>query len=157
LTIIIWKEFVKESFMEIMEIMEYLPHRYPFLMVDRVLETTENKITGIKNVTINEPFFQGHFPGDPIMPGVMIVEGMAQCGGLLVLKQVEDRKSVSPYFAAIDKVKFKRPVRPGDQLRYEVEITVNRGTLCKMTGKTFVGTELACEAEMTAVIVKRNQ
>jgi beta-hydroxyacyl-ACP dehydratase FabZ len=146
--------------MDIMKIMEYLPHRYPILLVDRVLEITETeegnqKIVGLKNVSINEPFFQGHFPGDPIMPGVLIVEGMAQCGGILVLQQREDRDEISPYFAAIDKVKFKRPVRPGDQLRYEIEILKMKGSICKMKGKTFVGNELATEAEMTAVVVKR--
>lgn len=142
--------------MDIMEIMKFIPHRYPFLLVDRVLETTENKIKGIKNVTINEPFFQGHFPGDPIMPGVLIVEGMAQCGGILVLKRIEDRSNISPYFAAIDGVRFKRPVRPGDQLRYEIEIIKGNDRLCKMKGQAFVGDELACEAEMTAVVVKRS-
>lgn len=143
--------------MDILEIMRYIPHRYPFLLVDRVIENTENKIIGIKNVTINESFFQGHFPGDPIMPGVLIVEGMAQCGGILVLKNREDRNEISPYFAAIDKVKFKRPVRPGDQLKYVVEITVNKPSICKMKGEAFVNDELACEAEMTAVVVKREK
>ena len=141
--------------MDIMEIMQYIPHRFPFLLVDRVLEADETKIIGIKNVSINEPFFQGHFPGDPIMPGVLIVEGMAQCGGILVLKNREDREKLSPYFAAIDNVRFKRPVRPGDQLRYEITITKMSSRMGKMTGKTFVGDELACEADMTAVIVEK--
>lgn len=144
--------------MDIMEIMKYIPHRYPFLLVDKITETGENTITGIKNVTINEPFFQGHFPQDPIMPGVLIVEGMAQCGGIWVLSQFseEERAKTSPYFAAIDGVKFKRPIRPGDQLRYEIEILKFRGKrMGKMKGRTFVGDELACEAEMTAVVVQR--
>jgi len=141
--------------MDIMEIMNTLPHRYPFLMVDRIIEITESKVVGIKNVTINEPFFQGHFPGDPIMPGVMIVEGMAQCGGIAVLKNREDRDKISPYFAAIDGVRFKRPVRPGDQIRYEITLLKNSSRLAKMKGQTFVGDELACEAEMTAVVVER--
>ena len=148
--------------MDVVEIIKYLPHRYPFLLVDRVIKIEngeQKKIVGIKNVSINEPFFQGHFPGDPIMPGVLIVEGMAQCGGILVLKEVlteEERKNSSPYFAAIDGVKFKRPVRPGDQIRYEIEIVNMKRTIAKMKGQAFVNDELACEAEMTAVIVRRS-
>lgn len=147
--------------MEILEIMKYLPHRYPFLLVDKIINTENGetkKIIGLKNVTINEHFFQGHFPGDPIMPGVLIIEGMAQCGGILVIKELlteEERKNSSPYFAAIDNVKFRKPVRPGDQIRYEIDIINMKKTIAKMRGKAFVGDDLVCEAEMTAIIAKR--
>lgn len=150
-----------EGQLNVVDIMGYLPHRYPFLLVDRVLEIGEDKIIGIKNVTINENFFQGHFPGDPIMPGVLLVEGMAQCGGMLVLQRIEEgrRKELATYFTGIDKVRFKRAVRPGDQIRYEVELPVLKGSedrmLGKMIGKVFIGDELACSAEMKAMIFKR--
>lgn len=146
----------KMDTMEVMEIMKYLPHRYPFLMVDRVLEINEEKIVAIKNITINEPQFQGHFPKDAIMPGVLLIEGMAQCGGLLVLKfsDQEDLSKVSTYFTSIDKVKFKTAVRPGDTVRYEVSLTQKSSMMCKFQGQVFVGDKLACKAEFSAVIVK---
>ena len=106
------------SIIEIQEILEYLPHRYPFLLVDRVIEYEEmSRIVGIKNVTINEPFFQGHFPGVPIMPGVLIIESMAQLGGVLLFKAIPDRDTKLVFFAGIEKARFRRPVVPGDQLR----------------------------------------
>ena len=114
--------------MDVTRIMELLPHRYPFLLVDRILEIQgTRKIVGLKNVTINEPFFQGHFPGHPIMPGVLIVEAMAQTGGLLLMEQVKDRDNKVVYFMSLDAVKFRKPVVPGDQLRMEVEMLQFRG------------------------------
>ena len=136
------------------EIHQILPHRYPFLLVDRILDYTLNeKITGLKNVTINEPFFQGHFPGKPIMPGVLIVEAMAQVGGILATKSAPDLMERRLfYFMAMDKVKFRRPVVPGDQLILEV-VALRRGQrVWRMQGKAFVGENLVAEAELTAAI-----
>ena len=121
--------------LDIKEILEILPHRYPFVMIDRILDYEEaNYITGIKNVTINEPFFQGHFPGHPIMPAVLIVEAMAQIGGVLLMSGFEDPKGKIVYFSGIDNARFRQPVTPGDQLRFELEMQKLRGTLCKMHG-----------------------
>lgn len=142
--------------MDITRILEVIPHRYPFLLVDRIVEVVENRrIVGLKNVTINEPFFQGHFPGHPIMPGVLIVETMAQVGGFLLLESVEDVSSKVVYFMSMDGVKFRRPVVPGDQLRLEVEMLQFRGRTCKMRGEAYVDGQLACEAEMMARVVDR--
>jgi len=141
--------------MDILEIMDFLPHRYPFLMVDRVDDIEDNRIIGIKNVTINEPFFQGHFPGRPIMPGVLIVEGMAQCGGILAFKNVPNYKEKLVYFASLDNVKFRKPVFPGDTIRYEIEIIRFTGKICKMQGKTYVNNEVVCEADMLATLMDR--
>lgn len=142
--------------MDIQKIMQALPHRYPFLLVDRILEVDEGKrIVGLKNVTINEPFFPGHFPGHPVMPGVLIVEAMAQTGGLLLMDQVEDPASKVVYFMSIDKVKFRKPVVPGDQLRFELEMVRFRGKTCQMRGVATVDGEKVCEAEMMAAIVDR--
>ena len=141
--------------MDILEVMDYLPHRYPFLMVDKITSIEDKKIVGIKNVTMNEQFFQGHFPGRPIMPGVLQVEGMAQCGGILAFKNLEDRKDKLVFFATWDNVKFRRPVVPGDVLRYEIELVRFSGRICKMKGKTFVGDELACEADMMATLTDK--
>jgi UDP-3-O-[3-hydroxymyristoyl] N-acetylglucosamine deacetylase/3-hydroxyacyl-[acyl-carrier-protein] dehydratase len=142
--------------LDITRIMQALPHRYPFLLVDRVLEIEAGKrITAIKNVTINEPFFQGHFPGHPIMPGVLIVEAMAQAGGLLLMDHFEEPESKVVYFMAIDGVKFRKPVLPGDQLRFEVEMVQFRGRTCRMRGETFVEGRVVCEAEMMAQVVDR--
>jgi UDP-3-O-[3-hydroxymyristoyl] N-acetylglucosamine deacetylase/3-hydroxyacyl-[acyl-carrier-protein] dehydratase len=117
------------------EIMKVLPHRYPFLLVDRILEIEENKrIVGVKNVTINEPFFAGHFPGHPVMPGVLIIEAMAQVGGMLLMGSVKDAESKVVYFMSLDNVKFRKPVKPGDQIRFELEVTQIRGMVCKMRG-----------------------
>jgi UDP-3-O-[3-hydroxymyristoyl] N-acetylglucosamine deacetylase/3-hydroxyacyl-[acyl-carrier-protein] dehydratase len=139
------------------EIMKVLPHRYPFLLVDRIIEVEDTKrIVGIKNVTINEPFFQGHFPGHPIMPGVLIVEAMAQTGGMLLMEMVGepyDRKVV--YFMSLDNVKFRRPVKPGDQLRLELEMVQMRGAVCKMHGVARVEGEVVAEADMAAMVRDR--
>ena len=136
------------------EIQKILPHRYPFLLVDRILEFTLNeKVVGLKNVTVNEPFFQGHFPGKPIMPGVLIVEAMAQAGGILAFKsnpQHIGKKLI--YFLAIDKVKFRKPVVPGDQLILELTAVRRGQKVWKMQGKAFVRENLVAEAELTASI-----
>ncbi len=142
--------------MDINAIHSIMPHRYPFLLVDRVLSLEEGKrVVAIKNVTINEPFFNGHFPGHPIMPGVLIVEAMAQAGGLLLLNTVENPQGKLLYFMGIDKVRFRKPVLPGDQLRFEVEMLQFRRGICKMAGKTYVDGELVTEAELMATIVER--
>jgi UDP-3-O-[3-hydroxymyristoyl] N-acetylglucosamine deacetylase / 3-hydroxyacyl-[acyl-carrier-protein] dehydratase len=142
--------------LDIGAIMRILPHRYPFLLIDRILDIVpEKSVSALKNVTINEPFFEGHFPGHPIMPGVLIVEAMAQAGGFLLLNTVENPQSKVVYFLGIDGVRFRRPVMPGDQLRFELKmISFRRGT-CKMTGETFVGDTLVCEAEMLATVVDK--
>ncbi|HZJ00895.1 MAG TPA: bifunctional UDP-3-O-[3-hydroxymyristoyl] N-acetylglucosamine deacetylase/3-hydroxyacyl-ACP dehydratase [Gemmatimonadaceae bacterium] len=138
------------------EIMRVLPHRYPFLLVDRILEIEPNKrVVGIKNVTINEPFFQGHFPGHPIMPGVLIVEAMAQVGGMLLLGPMEDPESKVVYFMSLDNVRFRRPVKPGDQIIFEVEIIQIRGKIAKTRGVARVDGEVVAEAEMAAMVRDR--
>ena len=139
------------------EIKKILPHRFPFLLVDRITEMDLNeRIVGIKNVTINEPFFEGHFPGNPIMPGVLIVEAMAQVGGILarlsVEKSVENVEDVAIYFMSIDKVKFRKPVIPGDQLVFEVMPLRKGSKVWKMAGKAFVNNMLVAEAELMATI-----
>jgi UDP-3-O-[3-hydroxymyristoyl] N-acetylglucosamine deacetylase/3-hydroxyacyl-[acyl-carrier-protein] dehydratase len=141
--------------MGIEEILKVLPHRYPMLLVDRILEVhgTE-RIVGLKNVTINEPFFQGHFPGHPVMPGVLIVEAMAQVGGLLVMSAMKLPENAVVYFLSIDGVKFRRPVVPGDQLRFEVETVQVRGKTVKMKGRGLVEGKVAAEAEFMAQIVE---
>jgi beta-hydroxyacyl-ACP dehydratase FabZ len=142
--------------MDTRKIMEILPHRYPFLLVDRILEVQgTERIVGLKNVTINEPFFQGHFPGHPIMPGVLIVEAMAQTGGLLLMEQVADREKKVVYFMALDNVKFRKPVLPGDQLRLEVEMLQFRGKVARMKGTALVDGQVVTEAEMMACVVDR--
>lgn len=128
------------------EIQEILPHRYPMLLVDRILEVSERRVVGLKNVTANEFFFQGHFPGYPIMPGVLVVEAMAQCGGVLALRSKEDRERKVVLFASIDNCRFRSPVRPGDQLRLELDIVRKRGSVIKMQGRAFVDGRLAAEA-----------
>ena len=133
-----------------------LPHRYPFLLVDRIIEVEEQKrIVGIKNVTINEPFFQGHFPGHPVMPGVLIIEAMAQVGGMLLMGTVDDPHNKVVYFIALDNVRWRRPVKPGDQLRFELEVVQIRGSVCKMRGVAKVDGELAAEADMAAMVRDR--
>ena len=138
------------------EIMQVLPHRYPFLLIDRVIEMDPPKrIVGIKNVTINEPFFQGHFPGHPIMPGVLIVEAMAQVGGMLLMGAVPDPESKVVYFTSLNNVKWRKPVKPGDQLRFELEMLQVRGMMCRMQGYAKVDGEVVCEAEMSAMVRKK--
>lgn len=133
----------------IKDIQNVIPHRYPFLLVDRIEEIIPGKkIIGYKNVTINEEFFQGHYPQHPIMPGVLIVESMAQIGGFLMMESVEDGKDKLPFFAGIDKARFRRPVVPGDKLKVEAEIVKLRGKIGKITAKAYVEDELAAEAEL---------
>ncbi len=147
----------KEPLLDINAIMNYLPHRPPFLLVDRVLELSDSLIIGSKNVSMNEPFFTGHFPNEPVMPGVLIVESMAQCGGILVLKQVDDPGEYSTYFLKIDNVKFKRKVVPGDTLILKLQLLepIRRG-IAKMHGQAFVGNQVAAEGDLMARIVKNN-
>jgi 3-hydroxyacyl-[acyl-carrier-protein] dehydratase len=140
--------------LDINGIQKILPHRYPFLMVDAIEEMERwKRIVGIKNVTINEIYFQGHFPGKPIMPGVLIIESMAQTGGLLLLKEVPDREKKLVYFVAIDNARFRRPVVPGDQLRIEVNVIAWRGTFCKLEGRATVNGELVAEATLMSKMV----
>jgi len=135
------------------DIMKVLPHRYPFLLVDRILEIQErSRIVGLKNVTINEPFFQGHFPGHPIMPGVLIIEAMAQVGGMLLMGSFEEPESKVVYFMSLDNVKYRRPVKPGDQLIFELDLTQIRGPVCKMRGLAKVDGEVVAEADMAAMV-----
>ena len=144
--------------MDISKIMDYLPHRYPFLLVDRIIEVEgQKRIVGIKNVTINEPFFQGHFPGHPIMPGVLIIEAMAQVGGMLLMSHFEGQDSDNKvvYFMSLDHVKFRRPVVPGDQIRFELDMLQFRGKTCKMKGAGFVDGQIVAEAEMMAMVVDK--
>jgi 3-hydroxyacyl-[acyl-carrier-protein] dehydratase len=137
-------------------IQRILPHRYPFLMVDAILEMEPKKrIVGVKNVTINEDYFVGHFPSQPIMPGVLIIESMAQTGGLLLLQEVKDRDQKLLYFVAIDNARFRRPVVPGDQLIVEVIVVAFRGDFCKLTGRATVNGELAAEATLMCKMVDR--
>lgn len=147
---------MKKSF-DILDILEIMPHRYPFLMVDRIVSLEKDKVVGIKNVTINEPFFHGHFPDEPVMPGVLIIESMAQAGGFLLLNRLEETKDKLPYFMKIDKVKFRFPVRPGDQLRLEVTMKRFREKLCIIEGKAFVEEKLVAEGELTAAIIKKGE
>jgi 3-hydroxyacyl-[acyl-carrier-protein] dehydratase len=138
----------------ITEIMDTLPHRYPFLLIDRVTELQEKEyIKGIKNVTINEPFFQGHFPGQPIMPGVLIIEAMAQIAGILAYRSGVEGRSM--YFMSIENAKFRRPVVPGDQLNFEVRAIKQRGTVWKFAGSATVDAKVVAEAEITAMITDR--
>lgn len=145
-----------ETIFDVQEIMEFLPHRYPFLLVDRIVELEELKrIVAIKNVTFNEPFFQGHFPGVPIMPGVLIVEAMAQAGGVLVFKTMSDREKKLVFFMGIEKAKFRRPVKPGDQLRIEMDVVRVKSRVGKLRGKAFVDDLLVAEAGITFSLVDK--
>lgn len=139
----------------IQEIMTYLPHRYPILLVDKIEECDEEKkqIVGLKNVTANEPFFQGHFPGRPVMPGVLQLEAMAQTGGVLLKRAVKGLEG-TPYFMSIDKAKFRQVVRPGDQLRIEVNIVSIKRSAAKFHGRILVDGTVVCEAEMLCMMVK---
>jgi UDP-3-O-[3-hydroxymyristoyl] N-acetylglucosamine deacetylase/3-hydroxyacyl-[acyl-carrier-protein] dehydratase len=149
----------KDCVFDIEAILEIMPHRYPFLLVDRIIEMEGNKrIVGIKNVTYNEPFFNGHFPNRRVMPGVLIVEAMAQCGFILLLNALDDPQSKMAYFASIEKVKFRKPVTPGDQLVFEMYLLSYKRGICKIAGKAYknyIGGEVACEGEFMAAIVDK--
>lgn len=139
--------------MDVVRIKEIIPHRYPFLLVERIVECSSDAIVGIKNVSANEPFFQGHFPNDPIMPGVLILEAMAQTGGILVFTIRPELKERPFYFAGLDKVRFRKPVRPGDRLIMKVKLQKQRGGFFKMLGEAFVDDVLVAEAEMMANVL----
>jgi 3-hydroxyacyl-[acyl-carrier-protein] dehydratase len=140
----------------IQEIMDFLPHRYPFLLIDRIIEFERLKrIVALKNVSINEPFFQGHFPGAPIMPGVLVIEAMAQAGAVLMLSELPDRAKKLAVFTGIDEAKFRRPIVPGDQLRIEVDVLSFRTRAGKMAGRATIDGKVACEATLTCMIVPR--
>src|SRR5437879_9087522 len=139
------------------DIQKFLPRRYPFLMVDASLEMERLKrIVGVKNVSINEDYFQGHFPGKPIMPGVLVIEAMAQTGGILLLQEVPDREKKLLYFVAVDDARFRRPVVPGEQLRLEVTVVSWRGNFCKLRGTASVNGDLAAEATLMCKMVERD-
>ena len=147
-----------KTILDINDIQRILPHRYPFLLIDRVVELERRqRIVAIKNVSINEPFFAGHFPNMPIMPGVLIVEAIAQAGGALLLTEVEDRDDKLMVFTGIERARFRRPVMPGDQLRIEVEVKAWRGTAVRMEGKVFVGEKRVAEATVTCQLVPRSR
>ena len=147
--------------MDVMEIQKIIPHRYPFLLLDRVTEIKENEsLIGFKNVTIGDNVFQGHFPGHPIYPGVMIIEGMAQAGGILAFKSMGDMTEEQAankvvYFMSIDKAKFRAPVKPGDRLEYRISVIKNKGQIWVLDGKAFVDNVLVSEAELKAMIVDK--
>ena len=143
-----------ETTYDIQAIMDFLPHRYPFILIDRILDLVPGeKVTALKNVTINEPFFQGHFPSYPIMPGVLIVEAMAQAAGVLALESMPAEKRGGPvFFMGLDKVKFRKPVVPGDQLVFEVQIIKFRSKIVKASGKAFVNENVVAEAELMATL-----
>ena len=141
------------AIIDITEIQATLPHRYPFLLVDRIQELeVGRRVVGIKNVTVNEPFFEGHFPQRPIMPGVLIIEAMAQVGGVLAFKSAPPAGRPVVYLTGVDKAKFRKPVTPGDQLRFEIEVLKQRPPFWKMQAKAYVESTLVCEAEMTAMV-----
>jgi 3-hydroxyacyl-[acyl-carrier-protein] dehydratase len=141
---------------DIQEILGFLPHRYPFLLIDRVIEFERRKrLVAIKNVTFNEPFFQGHYPGYPIMPAVLVVEAMAQAGAIIMLAEIEDREKKLPVFTGIERAKFRRPVTPGDQLRIEVNVLAMKTRAGRMESKAYVDGKLACEATLTCQVVPR--
>ena len=141
---------------DIQEILGFLPHRYPFLLLDRVIEfESQKRLVAIKNVTINEQFFQGHFPGYPIMPGVLVVEAMAQAGGIIMMAELPDRDKKLVVFTGIERAKFRRPVTPGDQLRIEVEVLSFRTRAGRIHGRALVDGKLACEATLTCQVVLR--
>jgi len=142
--------------LDINRIMALLPHRYPFLLIDRIVEMEPQKrIVAVKNVTINEPFFQGHFPGHPIMPGVLLIEGMAQAGGVLALLADPEPEKKVLYFMSIDKAKFRKPVLPGDQVRYELDVIRQRGPIKSFKAQAIVDGAVVAESEMMAMIVDK--
>ena len=142
--------------MDINEIQAIIPHRYPFLLLDRVIEMEPLKrIVAIKNVTINEPFFQGHFPGAPVMPGVLIIEAMAQAGAVLLFREIPDRADKLLYFTSIEEARFRKPVVPGDQLRLEVTVLRYKMGYCKLRGEAFVDGKLVTEANIASALAER--
>ncbi len=141
--------------LDIDAIREILPHRYPFLLVDRIEELETERVVGIKNVTVNEPFFAGHFPDYPVMPGVLIIEAMAQVAGVLVLSGIPDRKNKLVLLAGVDGAKFRKPVRPGDQLRMEMKMLRSRASMAKVSGTATVDGTVVAEAEMLCVLADR--
>ncbi len=141
---------------DIQDILDVMPHRYPFLLIDRVLEMGENHVRAIKNVTFNEPCFTGHFPGHPVMPGVLLVEAMAQAGGFLLFSRIEDRTDKLIYFTGIDCCRFRRPVVPGDQIVFDLEVTSVRKTFAKLHGRATVDGEVACEADLMSAMAERS-
>jgi 3-hydroxyacyl-[acyl-carrier-protein] dehydratase len=146
---------VSSRMLDIDAIREILPHRYPFLLVDRIEELEAERIVGIKNVTVNEPFFAGHFPDYPVMPGVLIIEAMAQVAGVLVLSGIPDRKNKLVLLAGVDGAKFRKPVRPGDQLRMEMKVLRSRATMAKVSGTATVAGVVVAEAEILCVLADR--
>ena len=147
---------VKGKILDINVIQEILPHRYPFLLVDRILEVTDSRVVGIKNVTINEPFFQGHFPGHPIMPGVLIMEAMAQVGGVGALNKKENLGRLA-YFLGINNARFRKPVVPGDTLRIEIDLLMTKLSVMKVHGVAKVGDDVVAEADLMFAFVKPNE
>lgn len=142
--------------MDINEILQYLPHRYPFLLVDRVLEMEPGRrVVAVKNVSINEPYFVGHFPGHPVVPGVLLIEGMAQAAGLLLVHDLPDRDRKLLYFTSIENARFRRPVVPGDVVRYELEVLRLRASYSKLAGRVTVDGQLAAEATIASATVDR--
>lgn len=153
----LYDKLLNEVHFDINDVERIMPHRYPFLLVDRILHLEDRKrVVGLKNVTVNEPFFAGHFPGHPIMPAVLIIEAMAQVGGVLLLNTVENPESKLVYFMGIDNAKFRRPVLPGDQLVFDLQLTKLKSRTCKMLGKAFVSGQLVAEAELLSSIVDRD-
>ena len=143
---------------DIQEILDFLPHRYPFLLIDRIVEfEPARRLVALKNVTINEPFFQGHFPGYPIMPGVLVVEAMAQAGGIIMMHELPDRHKKLVVFTGIERARFRRPVTPGDQLRIEVTVLAFRSRAGRIEGRASVDGKLACEATLTCSVVPRQR
>ena len=147
---------IKGKILDINVIQSILPHRYPFLLVDRILEVTDKRVVGIKNVTINEPFFQGHFPGHPIMPGVLIMEALAQVGGVGALNKKENLGKLA-YFLAIDNARFRKPVLPGDTLRLEVDLLMTKLSIMKVHGVAKVGDDVVAEADLMFAFVKSGE
>lgn len=146
-----------ETLLDVTQIQAILPHRYPFLLVDRIIEYEPSKrVVGIKNVTLNEPFFAGHFPGAPVMPGVLIVEAMAQTAGVMMLASLPDRETKLVFFTGIDGAKFRRPVVPGDQLRLELTVLKLRPRYIKLRGEAYVDGQLVAEAGISSALVDRN-
>jgi beta-hydroxyacyl-ACP dehydratase FabZ len=143
--------------LDINEIKQILPHRFPFLLVDRIIECEAERIVGLKNVTLNEPFFQGHFPDFPVMPGVLIVEAMAQTAGILVLKSIEDRERKLVLLVAVENARFRKPVVPGDTLRLEMKLLKRKATVAKMSGVATVEGQLVAEAEMMCKLADKDE